>query len=283
MSGEAGVALTAREWRRERVKKAGKRLIRDLSDFIASQSRIGVGPVFPSTVFPWLVSFEDNWRQIRAELEQVLENRDQLPAFHELSPDQKRISRGDRWKIFPFYAFGDSFPPNLARCPETARLLRQVPNLRNAMFSILDPHYHIPPHRGPTNGIIRIHLGLIVPGGPDVCRIRVGDRIIGWEEGKCIVFDDYFEHEAWNESDRPRAVLFFDVDRPLKPLGWLVNRMVIFAIKRSAYVRDAKRNAREWNQRYTDFESKRSAATLQPTTRHTLSASAGSRSRREPA
>lgn len=260
MSGTStpgSISLTARERRRKRVKKAGKRMIRALSDFISSQSRIGPGPVFSPAVFPWLAAFENNWRRIRAELEEVLENRDELPAFHELSPDQRRISRGDSWKIFPFYAFGDSFLPNLERCPETARLLRQVPNLRNAMFSILAPHYHIPPHRGPTNGIIRIHLGLIVPGGPDVCRIRVGDQIFGWQEGKCVVFDDYFEHEVWNETDQPRVVLFFDVDRPLRPVGWLVNRLMIFAIKRSAYVRDAKKNAREWNTRYTDFESKR--------------------------
>jgi beta-hydroxylase len=251
--------LTPRQRRRKRVKKAGKRLIRAVSDFISSQSRIGVGPVFPPTVFPWLAPFEANWLRIREELEQVLANRDALPSFHELSPDQKRISRGDNWKIFPFYAFGESFEPNLARCPETARLLKQAPNLRNAMFSILSPHYHIPPHCGPTNGIIRIHLGLIVPGGQDVCRIRVGDRIFGWQEGKCVVFDDYFEHEVWNDTDRARVVLFFDVDRPLKPLGWLVNRFVIAAIKRSAYVKDARENARQWNTHYTDFESKRSA------------------------
>jgi beta-hydroxylase len=206
-------------------------------------------------VFPWLGSLEADWRLIRKELDQVIANRDALPAFHEVSPDQKRISQGDRWKIFPFYAFGDSFEPNLARCPETARLLKQVPHLRNAMFSILAPRYHIPPHRGPTNGIIRIHLGLIVPGGKDVCRIRVGDRVFGWEEGKCVVFDDYFDHEVWNDTDHPRVVLFFDVDRPLKPFGWLVNRLLLALIKRSDYVKDAKRNAREWNTRYADSET----------------------------
>lgn len=249
-----------RKRRRKRVKKAGKALIRAVSAFISSQSRIGAEPVFPSTVFPWLAEFEANWRLIRAELDQVLEERDALPTFHQISPDQKRVSQGDNWKIYPFYAFGDSFEPNLARCPETARLLRRVPNLRNAMFSILAPQYHIPPHRGPTNGVIRIHLGLIVPAGEEACRIRVGDRIFGWEEGKCVVFDDYFEHEVWNDTDHRRVVLFFDVDRPLKSLGWLVNRFVIAAIKRSAYVKDAKRNVRDWNTTYTDLESKRPAS-----------------------
>lgn len=247
----AGGGAARKRYRRKRIKKSGKRIIRAVSDLISSQSRIGTGPVFPSTVFPWLREFEANWRSIRDELDRVLLHHDALPAFHELSEDQKRISRGRNWKIFPFYVFGDSFPPNLARCPETARLLQGVPHLRNAMFSILAPRYHIPPHRGPTNGIIRVHLGLMVPGGQDVCRIRVGDQVFGCQEGKCVVFDDYFEHEVWNETDQPRVVLFFEVDRPLRPLGWLVNRFVIAAIKRSPYVTDAKRNARAWNDEYT--------------------------------
>ena len=255
MDDRCAERLALRERRRNRVKKAGKRLIRAVSDFISRQSLIGPGPTFPPTVFPWLDRFEAEWRTIRAELELVLATNEALPTFHQLSVDQKRISQGESWKVFPFYVFGDSFEPNLERCPETARLLARVPHLRNAMFSILAPRYHIPAHKGPTNGIIRIHLGLIVPGGPEACRIRVGDRIFGWEEGKCVVFDDYFDHEVWNDTDRPRVVLFFDVDRPLKPLGRLVNRLVIAAIKRTAYVKDAKRNAREWNARYTEFET----------------------------
>ena len=246
-----------RTLRRKRIKKLGKRVIRAVSDFILRQSRIGVGPVFPPSVFPWLVEFQTEWHRIRDELDRVLANHGALPAFHEVSPDQKRISQGDSWKVFPFYGFGDPFEPNLARCPQTARLLKRVPDLRNAMFSILAPRYHIPAHRGPTNGLIRIHLGLIVPGNADVCRIRVGDRVFGWEEGKCVVFDDYYEHEVWNDTDQARVVLFFDVDRPLRPLGRLVNRLVLAIVKRSDYVKDAKRNAAEWNTRYAALEQQR--------------------------
>ena len=124
----------------------------------------------------------------------------------------------------------------------TARLLAQTPDIRNAMFSILAPRMHIPPHRGPTNGIIRIHLGLIVPGGADACRIRVGDQIFGWEEGKCVVFDDSFEHEVWNDTDHERVVLFFDVDRPMHVAGRWLNKALIAIFKRTAYVEDAMNN-----------------------------------------
>ena len=234
--------------RRKYVKKSGRYLLRKVADFMGRQSLIGDKPFFDKSVFPWLDDFEANWEKIREELEQVLETRNKLPSFHEISPDQDRISKGDHWKTFGFYIFGDRFDPNCERCPETARLLDRVPNLENAMFSILSPRYHIPPHQGPTKGIIRIHLGLIIPEQRDKCFIRVADQISHWEEGKCIILDDFFDHEVRNDTDQQRVVLFFDVDRPLPPLGRFLNRLLIAGIKRSAYVQDAKKNILAWDQ-----------------------------------
>jgi aspartyl/asparaginyl beta-hydroxylase (cupin superfamily) len=58
---------------------------------------------------------------------------------------------------------------------------------------------------------LRCHLGIDVPAG---CGIRVGGVERSWERGRCIVFDDSFPHEAWNESDEPRIVLIVDVWHP---------------------------------------------------------------------
>jgi len=54
-------------------------------------------------------------------------------------------------------------------------------------------------------------LPLIVPGN---CQFRVGGEIREWREGEAFAFDDTIEHEAWNDSDRPRVVLIFDVWNP---------------------------------------------------------------------
>ena len=81
----------------------------------------------------------------------------------------------------------------------------------NAMFSVLEPKTHIPPHHGETNARLVAHLPLIVPDG---CWIRVGYERRRWEVGKLIVFDDTIEHEAANESDEIRVVLVFDVWNP---------------------------------------------------------------------
>ena len=118
--------------RRKTILRTGKSLIRTMSRIISSQSLIGDSPVFDKSVFPWTADFEADWKKIRAELDGVLQTRDELPSFHELSPDQYRISLGDNWKTFVFYVFGERFDPNCTRCPETARLLDRVPNIRNA-------------------------------------------------------------------------------------------------------------------------------------------------------
>ena len=238
-----------RQYRRRQIKTLGRFLIHALSRLMARQSLIGDTPVFASSVFPWTAELETDWYKIRTELEAILTTRDQLPSFHELSPDQKRISKGDHWKTFVFYVFGDRIDSNCARCPDTARLLERVPHLRNAWFSILSPRYHIPPHQGPTNGVIRLHLGLIIPKDRDRCWIRVDKEYLHWDEGKCIVFDDFFEHEVRNNTDEQRVVLFFDVDRPMRPVGRLVNKWLIAAIKRSAYVQDAHKNLQAWERR----------------------------------
>jgi len=235
-----------RGYRRRQVMRAGKTVLRTMSHFIAGQSLIANRPVFSPDIFPWTGDLEQNWKTIRRELDSLLQKPDDLPAFHRISPDQRRISTGDSWKTFVFYIFGDRIDVNCRRCPETAQLLGQVPNLRNAWFSILAPHYHIPPHQGPTNGIIRIHLGLIVPRDSANCRIRVDHEEFGWQEGKCAVFDDYYEHEVWNNTDDMRAILFFDVDRPLRLPGRIVNRLLIALMKHTAYIQDAHRNLHEW-------------------------------------
>jgi aspartyl/asparaginyl beta-hydroxylase (cupin superfamily) len=80
-----------------------------------------------------------------------------------------------------------------------------------AFFSILDAKTHIPPHTGVTNTRLIVHLPLIVPSG---CRFRVGAETREWRTGEAWVFDDSIEHEAWNDSDAPRAILIFDVWNP---------------------------------------------------------------------
>jgi len=235
--------------RRRWIKKTGKRLLHLTDRCISRQSLIGNVPVFEPAIFPWIGDFEAHWKKIRAELDVVLQDRDALPSFHDISPDQKRISKGDNWKTFIFFALGHRVESNCKRCPETTNLLEQCPDLQNAWFSILKPGYRIPPHRGPTNGIVRIHLGLIIPEKRDQCWLRVDEQVLHWDEGKCIVFDDSYEHEVRNNTEQQRVVLFFDVLRPMRTPGRILNSIMLALLKRSAYFRDAQQNIRQWEER----------------------------------
>jgi len=102
-------------------------------------------------------------------------------------------------------------------CPDTIAALRHVPHpvicgrSPMALFSLLKPGTHIFPHNGLLNTRLICHLPLIVPDG---CRFRVGNEVRAWEEGKLLIFDDSFEHEAWNEGTSRRVVLLFEIWRP---------------------------------------------------------------------
>lgn len=188
---------------------------------------------FEPDSYPWVAPVEAEWHAIRKELDALLVRRDEIPNFQDLSEKQKVLTEGDQWKTFFLYGYGLEAEENCKRCPETVRILKRIPNMKSAMFSILAPKKHIPPHRGMWKGMLRYHLGLIIPGPKGSCRIRVGKDIRTWEEGKSLVFDDSHEHEVWNDSDSYRVVLFVDVLRPvIFPLS-LVNRTVVWITART--------------------------------------------------
>lgn len=234
--------------------KAGKYFLRWMRRFVAKHSLCSPGPVIPRSerdaYFPWVKVLEQAYPDIRAELEAVLKNPDDIPTFHQISPDQQRISKGNNWKTFGFYVYGHRVDENCARCPKTTAALEKLPGMRTAMFSILAPRYHIPPHMGPTNAVIRAHLGLIVPKDWQNVWIRVDDQIVHWREGEVELFDDSYDHEVRNDTDESRAVLFIDIDRPMDRFGTFVNGVIVRLIRTSTYVKRPLRNLQEWNRQH---------------------------------
>ncbi|MEC7289377.1 MAG: aspartyl/asparaginyl beta-hydroxylase domain-containing protein [Pseudomonadota bacterium] len=228
--------------RRAFIKKNGKKLIRWVAGFQSRQSKIPDTPVLSNEHFAFLETIGAEWETILKEARDVLAYRDVIPGFQDISPDQYRLAKGQNWRTFILYGFGKRLETNTKLTPRTAELLEAVPNLQTAMFSILAPGYHIPAHKGVTKGILRAHLGLIVPDEAEKCRIRVHDNIIAWRPGEMFVFDDTYEHEVWNETDQERVILLFDFDRPMKPGGWLLNKILLAAMKMTAFYKDPKKN-----------------------------------------
>jgi hypothetical protein len=130
--------------------------------------------------------------------------------------ENERISRTGSWDVLFLYERGRRHDANCARCPATVAVLEAHEIVRTmaglAYFSRMSPGTHVAPHRGPTNMRVRCHLGVSVPEGD--CGIRVGGERRRWEAGRCIVFDDSFEHEAWNATESVRTVLIVDLWHP---------------------------------------------------------------------
>lgn len=210
----------------------------------------GNPPIYENSTFPWSLEIEKEWKTIRKELDTVMERREELPSFHEIMSEVKTITADDQWKTFFLAGFGLESKENCRRCPETARILKKIPGMKTAFFSILSPSKHIPPHRGAYNGVLRYHLGLVVPEPIERCRIRIDKKITHWEEGKSLIFDDSFNHEVWNETAGHRAVLFVDFERPVKfPIN-LLNKLLLNAAIFSPFIREAQENQKQWEKKF---------------------------------
>ncbi len=231
--------------RRVIVYGLGVPLLNALDWLIARFSRVGNPAVFDTKQFPWVERLEAEWETIRDELLQIMPDWQRVPNLQDVSPGLSFLTGSDGWKSYFLYGYGHCVPSHCKQCPQTARLVESIPDMKTAFFSILAPGMHIPRHRGEYKGLIRCHLGLVVPGDPGDCRMSVDDEMIHWHEGEFVVFDNAYHHEVWNDTDKPRVILLIDIVRPMRfPMGWL-NRLIIRLITWSPYVREAKRNHRK--------------------------------------
>jgi aspartyl/asparaginyl beta-hydroxylase (cupin superfamily) len=184
----------------------------------------GLAPItfFERADFPWLDQVEASTDAIRAEFLSVLEAEHGFTPYMNYDADKPlnqwaELNNSLRWSAFHLVEAGVANAANAARCPATMQALGGAPQpdqpgrTPNAMFSLLKPRTHIPPHCGVSNVRLITHLPLIVPDG---CAFRVGNDVRNWVPGQAWVFDDTIEHEAWNDSDELRVILMFDVWHP---------------------------------------------------------------------
>jgi aspartyl/asparaginyl beta-hydroxylase (cupin superfamily) len=173
--------------------------------------------------FPWLGELEAATTTIVAELETILADpQAELTPYISLPPGVPAskwsgLDKSLDWGAFHLWKEGERFDEACARAPRTAALVESLPMCQikgrapNVFFSILKAGSYIPAHTGVTNVRSVVHLPLIVPEG---CEFRVGGETRSWVEGRAFAFDDTIEHEAWNRSDRDRAVLIIDAWNP---------------------------------------------------------------------
>jgi aspartate beta-hydroxylase len=181
-------------------------------------------PYYPRERFPWYEALESATEDVCKELRAVLAGEPSLEAFlgKTSEADTQDLLRASgakpaAWEAYFFYRHGERYDEHCLRCPRTSSLLDKLPLSRirehapEALFSVLQPGTQILPHTGVTNTRLVTHLPLIVPSD---CALRVGGEVHPWQKGRCVTFDDTFEHEAWNRSEHTRVVLILDCWNP---------------------------------------------------------------------
>jgi aspartyl/asparaginyl beta-hydroxylase (cupin superfamily) len=200
----------------------GRKKRYDSQSLIYHYPRLAPIEFFDRADFPWLDAFEAGTDDIRDEFLAVLDAEEGFTPYISYPDDVPKnqfaeLNNSPRWSAFHLYKMGTRVEENTVKCPRTMKLLEGAPQPDQpgrtpaSMFSLLKPRTRIPAHTGVTNVRLVTHVPLIVP---ENCGFRVGNDTREWVPGKAWVFDDTIEHEAWNDSDKLRVVLIFDIWHP---------------------------------------------------------------------
>jgi len=186
----------------------GGRALHSTEHWMLKYSEVPTTPFLSQDIFPWVKRIEENVATCRPSSMRSSATATTCPISRTFRSTRHRSATDDGWKTFFFLGYGFRSEANCRRCPKTAALLDSIPGCVTGFFSILSPGKKIPPHRGPWRGVLRYHLALKVPEPASASGIKVDGEEAHWTEGKSLVFDDGYTHEAWNGTDGVRVVLF---------------------------------------------------------------------------
>jgi beta-hydroxylase len=251
----------------ERNKEAFKNRVNDVFVRAELDGRFPRLPPFShdyADEYPGLRALEAGYADVRRECLELLQMKDRLTDVEALGGAYTQGGiHAIAWKTFMFKA-GGFLPENCKRAPRTAELLRGIDGLFTAFFSVLEPHQYIKPHWGYWKGFVRYHLGVVIPedNRDGKCWLRIntdpddnrkrdksaverGEKYL-WHDGEGVLFDDTFLHDAANDSDQVRVVLWLDIKRKMPlPLSALNSAFVglaqfepsIYKVRKKAIVR----------------------------------------------
>ena len=235
--------------------ECSRKAISSFNRFCARYSKVGDREVFDYRDFPWPAAIEADWRKVRAEVDAILPYMAHMQNLHDVLPNYQTqvlpnyLTQGEGWKTYFFYGYGLKAPKNCRRCPETVKLLKRIPGMKTAFFSILPAYACARASRPLQRGAAAASCGAHSRTRRK-CGIRVGTHTRTWDEGKALVFDDTVRHEVWNHTDGVRVVLFVDVVRPMRFPANLVNAAVICLIALSPFMLGNAGSYLRWERRF---------------------------------
>lgn len=191
--------------------------------------------------FSWSAEFSDNTTKLTSELEEYLKKKDLNPYFNHTLTNEV-----NKWNTLSLKTWDINLYSNQKQFPFTTSLIKKYPEITSLSFNKLEPGGIILPHCGDTNGILRCHLGLIIPNEKESCFLKVNNETKIWEKGKWLIFTDAYTHEAINKSSSSRYILVIDVLREeFKNKRGLISSTVmtsLFIQKRAFYFNHIHKN-----------------------------------------
>ncbi len=159
------------------------------------------------------MALEDNWPAWQEEISNFIKEKDD--KFVSTATFYGGLDTAKSWSAITSLFWGLKISNEFdKKCPKMDKLLKQIPGLVSVTISRLSANSKIGEHEGDTNGIMRCHIGIEIPGVLPECGFKVNGESQSWENGKCLIFNDAYKHSAWNNTDKRRIIIIMDVIRP---------------------------------------------------------------------
>tara|TARA_Y100000768_G_C23844705_1_gene617894 strand:+ start:216 stop:935 length:720 start_codon:yes stop_codon:yes gene_type:complete len=195
-----------------------------INPYIASNSLIDNKPFYNGLFLYETRILTKNWKIFRDEA--LLNYKSYSDVKGDYFFEDDLIKTNNKWKKIYIKLHSDIHPLARKLCPKSSNIIHSLPNIKLAMFSLLEPGTKIHPHKGPYKGLLRYHLGLITPNSDD-CFISVNNIKYSWKDGDGIIFDDTFEHWVNNNTDKRRIILLCDIIRPVNYSAHIINIIIL--------------------------------------------------------
>ena len=158
------------------------------------------------TQFSWVQTLYDLYPQIKSEWNNCPTSLRKPMTFykHGLNIEETQ----DKWYLVPLMIRDQLCTEILNFFPATMSLVDKLPVHENLSFSVFYPGAKTTKHKGWSTDIVRVHLAVDTDGRSG---LHCGDQCVYLKNGEVLIFEDGEEHYAFNDSDRERVVLIFDV------------------------------------------------------------------------
>lgn len=175
--------------------------------------QLNFGPVWKKEFLPLAAFLELHYQDFLTDLHGILDDKTFWDLHYQNQNAETQFGpRDDDWQTVYLVRNQEWSDLNCRHAPRACQLLQTRPEIANCAmggagsgFLRLRPGARLKPHYGNAPRL-SAHLGLIVPEAGDI-HMNVGNKVVRWEAGKVIVFDDTYIHSVSHDGLEARFVL----------------------------------------------------------------------------